>query len=133
MATTNHAGGGGAAAASAAAAGPTTTTTTTRPGTASSSGGGNGGGVGSSALHTLMAGCEEHRREHEALAAQDGGSASQSEGFQANCIKVLQKLKGVLPKLLRAYYKCVEFCVARSNPLSSLALPLPDPHSHNPP
>lgn len=79
------------------------TTNAARLGTASSS----GGGVGSSALHTLMAGCEEHRREHEALAAQGGGTASQSEGFQANCVKVLQKLKGVLPKLLRAYYKCV--------------------------
>lgn len=39
-----------------------------------------------------MAGCEEHKREHEALAAaQGGGAESQSEGFQVRacaCVRV---------------------------------------------
>ena len=76
-----------------------------RPGT---SGGGGGGGarptssgsvVGSGnayGLSSLMDACDDHRRKHE------GGMGGVD---RATCIAILQKLKSVLPKLMKTYFK----------------------------
>lgn len=48
-------------------------------------------------LSTLMEACEAHRKQHEEGEAGEDGKTT--------CITILQKLKAVLPKLLKYYFK----------------------------